>query len=319
VLDRLGEVVLGPDGAVSAVGEAITSRIGLRAGMCVADVAPEIGAFVAEPPRRAVRAASVRLAGADVVISRERGSDRAQVGVRREDVSPLEAAVTGAFRALGEAAHDLGGPITGIVGAIDAMLEDGPVPEGKELLAEARSEALRLVELVRRRREGVDPRAAGAAGIEVVSLVRSVFAALDVERARADVELRLAGPPAVAMRVDGGIVRACTTALVLNAIEASRRRAKAIDVRIAVASAPRRSLRIEVEDAGRGIAADEVPLAGELFRSSRRTGSGTGLAAVRHAMAIAGGALAIDSEQGLGTIATLAIPERGAIGDPTPG
>jgi signal transduction histidine kinase len=248
------------------------------------------------------------------VIARAAGELRARVGRRQGPATPLEAGTMATFRVLGDVAHDLGGPITGVVAAIDAMLEPGgPPSDGAEMLLEARAEALRLVELIRRRRESADVlrSGGGATSVDVRETLAAAVAALQTELRRAAIEVRsVPAAPHLSARVDPLRVRAIVTALLLNAIEASRRRSASIELRSSLSSLPgaAKILRIEVEDGGRGMSAEDVVRAGDLFHSLRRTGSGMGLASARHALAGMRGVLALESAPDGGTIAVVVAP-----------
>ncbi|MGI9384541.1 MAG: ATP-binding protein [Methyloligellaceae bacterium] len=65
---------------------------------------------------------------------------------------------------------------------------------------------------------------------------------------------------------------------------------------------------IVVEDTGDGIPADVLPDVFEPFFTTRARGSGLGLAIVKRLVGQHGGAIRIDSEPGVGTIATLILP-----------
>jgi signal transduction histidine kinase len=269
------------------------------------ELASRVQAAARTQPVHRSRAISVRdRSGKDLVLLSSGEPAYTQLGLRTLAVDPTEAAAIASFRTLGDLSHDLGGPVTGVVAAIDAMLDPEPPPDGHELLMEAREEMMRMVELVRRRREGVDTRVSTRGTVDVRSIIDVTLTALKGELTRANIETRNELRPVVGS-FDSALIRSCITALVLNAIETSRRRAGYIVVR---AKSDGGWMELQVEDAGRGMSRDDVAAAGTLFHSTRRTGAGTGLASVRHAMAVLDGFLTLDTEANVGTIATLNIP-----------
>jgi signal transduction histidine kinase len=70
--------------------------------------------------------------------------------------------------------------------------------------------------------------------------------------------------------------------------------------------------RIEVVDQGAGISRDDLPRLFEPFFTTRRTGSGLGLALSRNIVEGLGGSIAIDSTVGVGTTVRIDVPERAA-------
>lgn len=73
---------------------------------------------------------------------------------------------------------------------------------------------------------------------------------------------------------------------------------------------------ITIQDTGRGIPADELPLVFDRFYRSAQVrqlypqGSGLGLAIVNSIMQLHGGTVSLDSEVGSGTSVTLSFPSR---------
>jgi signal transduction histidine kinase len=79
--------------------------------------------------------------------------------------------------------------------------------------------------------------------------------------------------------------------------------------------------RLEVEDTGIGIAADEVPRLFQEFAqlpNSRQAeqGTGLGLALTRHIVEAQGGAVAVRSEPGRGSVFSAVLPLDHAVGVP---
>jgi signal transduction histidine kinase len=83
-------------------------------------------------------------------------------------------------------------------------------------------------------------------------------------------------------------------------------------IRLHTTRNPAGGWRIEVADRGAGISPDDLPRLFEPFFTTRRTGSGLGLALARNIVEGLGGSIAIDSTAGVGTIVRIDVPERAA-------
>jgi signal transduction histidine kinase len=67
---------------------------------------------------------------------------------------------------------------------------------------------------------------------------------------------------------------------------------------------------VDVIDQGGGIAATDLSRVFEPFFTTRRAGSGLGLALARNVVEGLGGAIAIDSQVGVGTTVRISLPDR---------
>lgn len=268
--------------------------------------------FLLAPASRGVRFASTRLLlgerTIELVAERVRDSSLVRLAERQPTTIDLSIACAAAHAAIGDVAHDLGGPITSMVAALDSLLEGlSELGDNEELIMDARSEAMRVVELIRRRREALDPRHGEAVATHLRVMGTQIIDALAPEAARAGARIHLdarnADDPIL---VDVNPIRAATIALLMNAIDASRRRAKEIVLHVGVDDLG--IARIDVDDGGRGMTSDEIRRAADLFVSSRRTGAGLGLVSVRSICERIGGAFALDSEQNVGTTTSFVFP-----------
>lgn len=108
-------------------------------------------------------------------------------------------------------------------------------------------------------------------------------------------------------RVDPQQVRQVLWNLLRNALEASP-----VDgtVEVTLARGPE-SLVLEVRDYGEGISDEVRPFLFEPFRTTRRSGTGLGLAVVHRIVEAHRGTITIDSKPGSGTTVKIVLPESG--------
>jgi signal transduction histidine kinase len=220
-------------------------------------------------------------------------------------------------RCRGQLAHELSGPATGVLAALETVLEYEPIPaSSRELLADARAGMMRLNRLLDHRVGTFSGRPSLVEG-PLDRLVEQ-WTALSCHRfdprgERLAVEVR-ADPAAV--RCDANLAQAALDVLLNNAWKF--RRGQRVHARV---EAERRdgALRLGVTDDGRGIDRDTLRRAGELGYSSRASGVGLGLFRLRWAARGAGGALLIHPAEG-GARVSLFVPantaEGGGRGEP---
>ena len=144
--------------------------------------------------------------------------------------------------------------------------------------------------------------------LEVTSVVRQVLGDLRTVAAAAGVELVPAGEPAP-LRTDRVRLAQVLNNVVDNGIRYNRPGGH-VHVRTQETEA---GVRIEVEDGGLGIPADEIELVFQRFyrvrrRAERQGGSGLGLAIVKHLVRALGGTVNLASHEGKGTTVTLTFP-----------
>jgi two-component system phosphate regulon sensor histidine kinase PhoR len=307
LLDREGVVrfanatathLLGRDATGHALVEAVRAPELLAAVREVLEHRSEQHTSVSEPmgEEMAVRVAELRdpVLAASVVmhdLRQERQLERA----RRALVADL--------------AHELRTPLTVLSGLVEELRERGSEDELAGTLSRqvdklrvfvAEMEELSRIESGEVRLEPEE--------LEVISVVRQVLGDLRTVAAAADVELVPAGEPAL-LRTDRVRLAQVLNNVVDNGIRYNRPGGH-VHVRTQETEA---GVRIEVEDDGLGIPADEIELVFQRFyrvrrRAEREGGSGLGLAIVKHLVRALGGTVNLASHEGKGTTVTLAFP-----------
>ena len=126
----------------------------------------------------------------------------------------------------------------------------------------------------------------------------------EMQAAGARVEVDTGDAPLVVLG-DAGALEQLFLNLLLNAAQAFDGPGGVVRVR---ARAEAKHLRIEVQDAGRGMSPEALAAAFEPFVTTRAQGTGLGLAIARRIAAAHGGELSLESVQGTGTTATVTMP-----------
>jgi signal transduction histidine kinase len=112
-------------------------------------------------------------------------------------------------------------------------------------------------------------------------------------------------PPVMADRES---LRSVFTNLVINAVEAIDGEGGRISIKLSNPEA--NSVKVEVTDSGRGIAAGDISKLFEPYFSTKETGTGLGLAIVKKAVDDHGGTISVVSKQGSGTTFTIILPVK---------
>jgi signal transduction histidine kinase len=103
-------------------------------------------------------------------------------------------------------------------------------------------------------------------------------------------------------------LRSVFTNLVINAVEAIDGEGGSISIKLSNPEA--NSVKVEVTDSGRGIAAGDISKFFEPYFSTKETGTGLGLAIVKKAVDDHGGTISVASKQGSGTTFTIILPAK---------
>ncbi len=207
--------------------------------------------------------------------------------------------------------HELRSPLAVIRTTVEA-LEGEVSPQLGEVMVRQVERITRLVEelyelatieagQVALRPEPVDLQALAA---EVLADLRPAADALEVQ-------LRLEVPAGITLRCDRRALQRVLGNLLDNAVKYNRPGGWAA-LRGSVAAG---AVTLEVADSGEGIPAEELGAVTQRFyrrdraRTPGRGGLGLGLAIVKHLAQQMGGSLAIDSREGVGTRATVTLPQ----------
>lgn len=110
------------------------------------------------------------------------------------------------------------------------------------------------------------------------------------------------------VRADRESMRSVLTNLVINAVEAIDGDGGSISIKLS--NVETNSVKVEITDSGRGIAAQDIPKVFEPYFSTKETGTGLGLAIVKKAIDDHGGSISVASKEGSGTTFTIILPAK---------
>jgi signal transduction histidine kinase len=225
------------------------------------------------------------------------------------DVSARERAERIEREFVANASHELRTPLATITGAVE-ILQSGAkeIPAARDrFLGHIQREVDRLSKLVRAllvlARAQAKAEAPRLAPVELWPLLDEVARVVE---GPPGVEIVVACPPALAVQADSDLLLEIVANLTANAASHTT------EGRIALsAAAAERSVVIEVQDTGSGIAAaDQEHLFERFYRPGGRDTSrfGLGLAIVREAVVALGGEISLESAKGRGTTVRVTLP-----------
>jgi PAS domain S-box-containing protein len=332
ISDREGRITFASRAAETLVGAA---RGGL-VGRSVAEIYAE-GATTARDVGRRLRAEGGWLSGyrttvrafdgrkipvelSAATIHDRVGGSQAVLGVATDLTARLEeeklALEAERLRVLGESvagiAHELNNPLTGVVGYLQVVLDEGPPADLAEPLTKAAREAERMVRTIRTLLAFGHRRAPSRQPADLAELARQVRDFREYQLHVNDISIQVEGdvlPPAL---VDPDQVRQVLLNLVKNAEDAIRdsRVGGRIVIRTRIGEGV---LRVEVEDDGPGVPQE---LAGRIFEHFFTTkpaghGTGLGLAICRQILDVHGGRVFLERPPTGGARFVLEFPPGG--------
>lgn len=214
--------------------------------------------------------------------------------------------------------HEIKTPLTAIQGFVETLAQ-GSVDDPKEaqrFLEIIQKHVQRLVviiddlmQLACLERGGQMDRAQLRA-IDIKALLSTAVQLCQFQAEEKQIAVEVTCPEGLVARMDGPLMEQAVVNLLDNAIKYSPGNS-----RVTVwAEASERQIRIYFKDQGIGIARKHLPRLFERFyrvdkaRSRRVGGTGLGLAIVKHIVQAHGGQVAVESEQGQGSVFTITIP-----------
>jgi two-component system phosphate regulon sensor histidine kinase PhoR len=332
----IGVALIAPDLTVRAANEAAHRLLGRRAGAMPGRSALE--AFTDHRVEEIVRAAleaesavgeiTVRTAEAPTILVRARRTPSGDAWLVLEDVSELRRLQRIRAEFIDNLGHELRTPLTTVRLLAETLAADAASlpPKAAERVAKIEVETGHLVQMVN---ELLDlsriESGTGALVLDDLDLGRLATATVDRLRLFAErqgVTLGIDVPPLVPLvRGDAERLGQALLNLLHNAVKFSAA-GSAVTVRVAPLES---RVVVAVEDHGQGIPRSALPRIFERFykvdRARTRGGGGTGLglAIARHIVEAHGGQIWAESEEGVGSTFSFAIPVSGPDIAATPG
>lgn len=319
VLDPGGVVVLANARASEILDRPVDALVGAAAGESIAPLArlleapggrTEVELALADGRRRAVGVSVTRFvpAGAapdthhTVCLFQDLSSLRT-LHQERDRLLQL-AAVSGAMPSL---LHEMRNPLAAIATMVEVLLEE-PAAAGLQadlhaILTEVRRALLGLNGL------GAVGRSLRCATYEAVDLaVEETVRVVQASAAAAGVKVHATQSFLPLLRFDPAVMRAIVFNLASNAVHAC---GTSGEVHVRLRLVDDSLLELVVEDTGSGMTPDVLAHCTDLFYTTKRHGSGIGLALCQRAVEGAGGGMTIESAPGQGTKVTVRVPTVG--------
>lgn len=241
-------------------------------------------------------AAAFLALGNQAVTSLER-MEALEVAKRREALAAVGEMAAGL-------AHEIRNPLSAIQGAAQVIRGESDPERASEMLQVLEEESSRLGRFVGEFLDYARPGAARREPVDVGELARRALRLAEAAGAKLHGSVSLAegtpralGDPEQLLRVFGNLVR--------NAWEAAGE-----DVAVAVRAEPAGSNRVTIrfEDDGPGIPPEEIPKLFQPFHTTKRGGTGLGLALVHRIVEAQGGEVRVEGRPGAGAVFTLTLP-----------
>jgi len=208
-------------------------------------------------------------------------------------------------------AHEVRNPLMIIKTALRSLRRHIS-PDVEEVARSIDEEVSRINRVVTETIDFARPIRFDVAPADLIEICRDAAQAVRARPGDAPVAIEAPDSPAP-VRTDAERLRAVLVNVLTNAQQAVRARgvngAIAPAIQIRTTRLPTGSWRVEVADRGVGIATDDLPRLFEPFFTTRRTGSGLGLALARNVIEGLGGSITIESQVDVGTTVRIELPE----------
>src|SRR5262249_41769820 len=197
-------------------------------------------------------------------------------------------------------AHEIKNPLAGIKGAIeiirDGLANDHP---NRMILGEVLAEVTRIDRIVMDLLSYSKPRKSDFATLDLVALIRQVIALLENLAQTKEIQLTLKSKNEMTLLLaDENELKQLFMNLLLNSIEATP---KGGSVEVSLEEVSDSKLCVSVSDNGSGIPPERLSKIFQPFFTTKKAGTGLGLATCKRIVLDHGGEIRVESEVGKGT------------------
>lgn len=203
-------------------------------------------------------------------------------------------------------AHEIRNPLASISGSIELLSQSSPASDDdRALMAIVLREIERLNQLITELLEYASPRPRELAEVDAAVLLDDVAAVLRQDRSWGPVTIAVETARPLTLTVDASKLRQVVWNLARNACEAAAAAGGHVTMR---GDRDGDGVRLQVIDDGAGIGREHLAHIFDPFYTTKRRGTGLGLATCHAIVAEHGGAIDVDSEPGRGTTFTVRLP-----------
>ena len=204
-------------------------------------------------------------------------------------------------------AHEIKNPLAGIKGAIE-IIRDGLTGDhpNRLILGDVLTEVTRIDRIVMNLLSYAKPRKPEFTTLDLVALVKQVIALLDSLADAKKIQLALNSKSETALLyADENGLKQLFMNLLLNSIEATPRGGR---VEVLIEEVPDSKINIWVSDNGSGISSEKLSKIFQPFFTTKKAGTGLGLATCKRIVSDHGGEIRVESELKKGTRFSIEFP-----------
>jgi len=202
-------------------------------------------------------------------------------------------------------AHEFNNLMTPVISYAQYAMEKGDEALMKRAVEKSLQQAKRASQMCDRILGLASQQHLGPGPVEVASLVNETIASLGRDLSKDNIQLRLNVPEDLRVKANGSQLQQVLFNLVLNAQQAMKGRGT---ITISVARAEEGFARLSVADTGPGIPEEMRDRLFKPFQTTKKDGSGIGLALVKRFVDNFGGGVSVESPPGGGAVFHLRLP-----------
>jgi hypothetical protein len=233
-----------------------------------------------------------------------------QVALERQMARAEQLALIGELAA--GLAHEVKNPLAGIKGAIE-IVRDGLAEDHQHriVLGHVLDEIMRVDRTIGSLLEYARPRPSARTKVDLNALIERVIATARLQTTNDNVHIEFnPAPDLPAVNIDPDEIQKVVLNLLINAIQAVKDHGRIVTETTFNPSASGGSVVLSVADTGEGIPPENLDKIFRPFFTSKKRGTGLGLATCKRIVTSYGGTISVESEMGRGSRFTVVLPVR---------